>query len=286
MSDNITVKDSGGSAVVLGAKDLASVFLVKHLIVDDAGDIAQVVDLDGAIDERVDGCLATAANLFAQDTAAAAGSQQVALLVTSTAAPNLRVTHYDGANKMPAGDAVGRPIFVRVGNGTLNLDAVAEDAAESSGVVGLVPMAVRRDAAASSSGTTGDYSTLNTDATGLLWSRSLDGGPAWTSAFGVSSAAFVSADASAAATAVTDAPTGTQKIVLADLIVSVGTAMTVTFTCETTGVIIFRLYMAANTTQVVQLRSKVKLATADKKLMVQTSVAGNVSVTAGYYSEA
>lgn len=43
-----------------------------------------------------------------------------------------------------------------------------EDAAEASGVAGLVMLGVRRDTAASSSGTDGDYSTLNLDSTGKL----------------------------------------------------------------------------------------------------------------------
>jgi hypothetical protein len=46
--------------------------------------------------------------------------------------------------------------------------AKAEDAPAVSGDKGLVVLAVRRDSAASSSGTDGDYSTLNTDATGNL----------------------------------------------------------------------------------------------------------------------
>lgn len=44
-----------------------------------------------------------------------------------------------------------------------------EDAAETAAGVGIYAMAVRRDTQASSSGTTGDNSTLNVDATGNLW---------------------------------------------------------------------------------------------------------------------
>ena len=49
-----------------------------------------------------------------------------------------------------------------------------EDAAETAG--GKVTMAgsVRRDTAASSAGTTGDNATINTDASGLLWTRTID----------------------------------------------------------------------------------------------------------------
>jgi hypothetical protein len=113
----------------------------------------------------------------------------------------------------------------------------------------------------------------------------LDAGPSWTSVFGVSAAPFTSANASAAAASVTDAPAGGQKLVITDLVVSVDTAMTVTFTCETTGAVILKLYMAANGVAQITFRGKRKLATADKKLQVQTSVAGNIAVTTGYYSE-
>jgi hypothetical protein len=51
---------------------------------------------------------------------------------------------------------------------------VTEDAAETAGGTGPMVMSVRRDAAATSSNTTGDNSTFNTDALGLLWTRSLD----------------------------------------------------------------------------------------------------------------
>lgn len=45
----------------------------------------------------------------------------------------------------------------------------AEDAAHVTGDVGVMALAVRRDTSAASSGTTGDYEPLSTDATGKLW---------------------------------------------------------------------------------------------------------------------
>lgn len=47
----------------------------------------------------------------------------------------------------------------------------AEDLAAQSADAGTVALSVRRDTAASSAGTDGDYATLNTDATGYLWTR-------------------------------------------------------------------------------------------------------------------
>jgi hypothetical protein len=113
-----------------------------------------------------------------------------------------------------------------------------------------------------------------------------DNGPAWASVVGVSGAAFASANQSAAAAAVTDAPTAGQKIVLTDLVVSVDTALTVTFTEETSGTVKAVLYMAANSTAQITARGKIKLDTADKRLMVRTSASGHIAVTAVYYSEA
>jgi len=54
------------------------------------------------------------------------------------------------------------------GTGASNLGK-AEDAAHVTGDVGVMALAVRKDTAAASSGTTGDYEPLSTDATGRLW---------------------------------------------------------------------------------------------------------------------
>ncbi len=114
----------------------------------------------------------------------------------------------------------------------------------------------------------------------------LDAGPAWTTAFGVGGTRFTSADQSAGVAAVTSAPTTGQKLVITDIEISVDTAMRLDFKEETSGTVVATIYMAANTTVNLCTRSKRKLATANKKLMVQTSAAGNISVGAFYFSEA
>lgn len=114
----------------------------------------------------------------------------------------------------------------------------------------------------------------------------LDGGPGWTTVFGVAGARFTSADQSAAVASITDAPTSGQKLVITDIEISVDTAMRVDFKEETTGTIISSIYMAASSTVHLITRSKRKLATVNKKLQVQTSATGNISVVAFYYSEA
>lgn len=123
------------------------------------------------------------------------------------------------------------------------------------------------------------------DVVSLPASANQDGGPAWTTVRGVSGAAVISADATTPA-AVTDAPTAGQKIVVTDIVFSVGADMTVQFEEETSETILFNMYCLAGQSYQISPRSKCKLDTADKKLMVDASVAGAISVTAFYYSEA
>lgn len=107
-----------------------------------------------------------------------------------------------------------------------------------------------------------------------------DSGAAWAGAYTVT--------ASADATGVVDvtvAPAAGQKIVIDDIIVSVDTAMKVTFEEETSHTDIIALYMPANSVVQVTPRGKIKLSTADKKLQIYTSLAGNIAVTVCYHSE-
>jgi hypothetical protein len=95
--------------------------------------------------------------------------------------------------------------------------------------------------------------------------------------------------ASADATGIVDvtaAPTSGQKIVIDDIILSVDTAMWVLFEEETSGTDIIKLYMAANSAAQVTPRGRIKLPTADRKLRMDASVAGNIAVTVCYHSEA
>jgi hypothetical protein len=108
-----------------------------------------------------------------------------------------------------------------------------------------------------------------------------DAGPAWTSAY----LHVASADASGGAD-LTAAPTAGQKICIDDVIISVGAALTVTLEEETSGADVAIFYMAANSTIQITPRGKIKLPTADKKLRLDTSGAGNIAVTVTYHSEA
>ncbi|MCL5111246.1 MAG: hypothetical protein M1401_20700 [Chloroflexi bacterium] len=113
-----------------------------------------------------------------------------------------------------------------------------------------------------------------------------DAGPAWTASLGVAGAAVTSANASAADLAVTDAPTAGQKMVITDVVASADTAMNLSFKEETSGTLILKLFLPANGSAQITPRGKMKLATADKKMVVRASVAGNIAVTVSYYSEA
>lgn len=69
---------------------------------------------------------------------------------------------------------VNATLYNEAGTALTLASDLTEDAAESSGFTGPGVLNVRRDTAASSAGTSGDYSTFNTDALGLLWTRKLD----------------------------------------------------------------------------------------------------------------
>lgn len=103
---------------------------------------------------------------------------------------------------------------------------------------------------------------------------------------GVAGARFHSADQSGAPAAVTDAPTAGQKLVITDLIISAQTNMVLTFTEQTSGTILLVVDVLAHVPLPLSFRGKLKLLTADKKLMVQASVAGVIDISPLYFSEA
>lgn len=95
-----------------------------------------------------------------------------------------------------------------------------------------------------------------------------------------------SADMSTAAN-VTGSPTAGQKLVIHDLVISVGTTMNVVLKEETSNTVIFGpYYMLANTSLVLSRNRLAKLATADKKLKATASVSGNITVETWCSSEA
>ena len=115
--------------------------------------------------------------------------------------------------------------------------------------------------------------------------RAEDVGAGWASSWGVGGEPVTSADLTAAAVAVTDAPAAGQKLVITDILASAAVDVRLTFTEETNGMVMAYVRLAAGSTQQVTLRSKRKLTTAAKKLMCQADAAGAVEILVGYYTE-
>jgi hypothetical protein len=91
-----------------------------------------------------------------------------------------------------------------------------------------------------------------------------------------------SANASAGVDA-TAAPTAGEKIVVDRIAINVGAALDITLTEETSGTIIYKLFMAENEYREVAVSRK--LPTAGKKLILTASGAGDVWALIQYHSE-
>ena len=115
--------------------------------------------------------------------------------------------------------------------------------------------------------------------------KTTDGGDGHTSSRGVNGARFASSDQTTEVS-VTDAPVTGQKLVITDLLMSSDTALRLDFRIESDATVIETFYMAAGETKQFTPRAKWKLPTANKKLQVIASAAGNISITAFYHSEA
>ncbi len=111
-----------------------------------------------------------------------------------------------------------------------------------------------------------------------------DAGTAYTTVIGVSGATVATTDNTL--TAVTDAPTSGQKIVVDDVIVSVDAACNLLFEIETTGTDLFRLAFAGAGSVQFTPRGKLKIATVDKKMTSKASTTVNAWITVLYHSEA
>jgi len=125
------------------------------------------------------------------------------------------------------------------------------------------------------------------DDTNPLPVKTLDNGPAWSSNWGIAGVPFTSADQHSAPASVTDEPALGQMLCIDDIVFSTDTAMNVTFKEETSGAVVFGpWYVAANSVIQITPRGKKKLSTANRALQVITSIAGNITVSTSYHSEA
>lgn len=103
----------------------------------------------------------------AQKTTGSGGSADGTIIDGVSATIKATVKDYTNSNPLaiiPV-DTNGDPASLTGGT------QYAEDAAETAGAQLNMSGSVRRDTAASSAGTTGDNATINTDATGRLWTR-------------------------------------------------------------------------------------------------------------------
>lgn len=174
-------------------------------------------------------------------------------------ADNLNVT--EGSGKTVAADEVGGALYQRIKIG-IGADGEATDLdGGQATMANSVPVVVASDQAA--------FPTK-------------DAGPNWTSVHTYTT----STDMTTTDVYLTDAPTTDQKIVVTDLIISSDTATLITLSEETSGTVIGAVRIPAD--GVVQLtpRSKWKLPTANRRLQGLAADAGNIYITAFYYSEA
>lgn len=107
-----------------------------------------------------------------------------------------------------------------------------------------------------------------------------DAGASWTA-----SRANISSANLTSLTDLTAAPTSGRKIQVDDLFISVDTEMRLDFIEETSGTVLLSGYFPANSgIQQVTPRAALLVPTADKKLRVQASAAGNVRILCLYRS--
>ncbi len=122
---------------------------------------------DGSGALTIDGNLTNISGTISLPTGAATSNKQPALGTAGTASADVITVQ---------GIASGTNLNVNCAAGCSGGTQFAEDLAAVSADAGTVALTVRRDTAATSSGTDGDYSTLNTDASGRLWTNSVAAG--------------------------------------------------------------------------------------------------------------
>lgn len=111
-----------------------------------------------------------------------------------------------------------------------------------------------------------------------------DAGHAYESRYGIAKSPFASANQSASAAAVTDTPDLDHVIWITDLLISSDAAMLLTFTEETSARVVAKIYVGAGQTLQFTPRGNWVLVVPGKRLMVQSSASGNISILPFYYT--
>ena len=120
---------------------------------------------------------------------------------------------------------------------------------------------------------------------GAIIGATKDAGPFWSTFLGVTGSAAVFTNISGTINAASDSPVSGNTIVLLGFVVSTDTAMRVDIQEETTGKILFTLFLAANSSLHVFPRGKVKLSSSNKRVMIKPYNVGNIAISTSYYSE-
>jgi hypothetical protein len=145
LSDHITITTNGGGTAILQTTDNTTYHTPGHQLVNAAG--------------------TTSLGIFAEDAAHSSAHTGIQILtVRQDVAAALSGT--DADYQPPISNSTGQ-LWVTVGAHATGIGK-AEDAAHTTADVGACVLAVRRDAKAVGSGTDGDYSTLNVNASGDL----------------------------------------------------------------------------------------------------------------------
>lgn len=118
----------------------------------------------------------------------------------------------------------------------------------------------------------------------LAATASADAGHAYESKAGLAGIPFASADQSATAAVITDLPDQYQIQHLTDLLITSDTDLLLTFTEETSDRVVAKIRAVANRTQQFTPRGNWALRVAGKRLKVQASIAGNISILPFYYN--
>jgi hypothetical protein len=193
MANNVAILDGAEASKTFKTTDTAGVH-VAHVNVD-----------TNALPTGA----ATAANQDTANTALAAIQTAVQLIDNAVSGSEFQV---DVVASLPAGtNNIGDVDVLSIipGTGATNLGK-AEDAAHASGDTGVMMLAVRKDTAAASSGTSGDYEPLQTTATGALRVADVDSVPLSSLVSGVltntdgASTAVIAAQGSGVITYLTD----------------------------------------------------------------------------------
>lgn len=175
--DPVELRFVNGKLDVNAAVDVGDISIDPTGLATDTGQATEHNDLAAILTQLTDGPLPVSGDLTVDTTGLATSARQdtLAALVSTetTLAAILAALTASGLGALSveiknALDSAIDSVTVVPGTGAAGLGK-AEDAAHSSGDVGVMALTVRKDAAAATAGTDGDYQPPITDANGRMW---------------------------------------------------------------------------------------------------------------------